>query len=705
MASTHTDFAPSSLHTGQTASRRRLAVGGSVVLILILLSILSLSLGSASLGSTTLSPLQLYNIIVNGDGERVTRIAVLELRLPRLIVGIIGGISLALAGCVLQDILRNDLAGPELLGVSAGASAVMASIFILQIFVAWWVSPWLALIGGLIAGGIVLFVTREQHYPAQMALVGVALTALFNAYIVFLISLGTDSQIELFLLFLAGSLANRTWNDILLLVPWALICIPLALLSARMLNLLRLGDDVAAGLGVNVLITRIILLVVVIAPVAALIAICGPIAYIALLAPLMTRRILATTNAYLVLPITALLGAVLLVAADLSARQVFAPAETPVGLWTTLIGVPILLLLLRLQFQKRTSMQPIIMSSYNQRLLTYPFLRIIVILIILLCGLGVLYLGVGRVAISPAEVVSALWAQTSDQTHRTIIWDLRLPRGLIAMIAGGMLGLSGAMLQSATRNTLAEPGLLGVSAGAVFLAVLWLNYAPTFPGKSVTLPFIALFGGLLSSSVIYVLSRYRRMEPAQMVLIGVLIGAALSSGTTLILLRNREALGGILLWLIGSLNGLTWQHWYIIGSGALVVIPLGCACAGMANALQLGDDIATGLGLRIERTRMILLGVGVLCASMAVAIVGAIGFVGLIGPHISRKLVGSDARRLFSLSALLTALLLISADLLAQAVSLHRLPWFALPPQTILPVGAVTNFIGAMFFLSLLRKR
>lgn len=325
-----------------------------VVWVAIGLCVLLVVIGQLALmlGTPHLSPIQLWEILFSGDGNRIAQLVVIELRLPRVILGILTGASLALAGVLLQDTLRNALAGPELLGISSGAAVVMAAIIVLKLPVAIALYPSLALIGGLIGGGIVLLASRRIADPVRLLLIGAAITALLNALVIAIISLGMPEAVSLLFLFLLGSLAARTWDYVQLVLPWVLVGIPLALLSARSLNLLQLGDEVASGLGLKVVRARLLIGLLSVVLVAAVVAACGQIGYIALLAPHMSRYILGTTDARQVLPIAALLGAVLLVGADLVARVAFAPQEFPVGIWTTILGSPVLLLLLRRKLGK-----------------------------------------------------------------------------------------------------------------------------------------------------------------------------------------------------------------------------------------------------------------------------------------------------------------------------------------------------------------
>ncbi|MBD2246555.1 iron ABC transporter permease [Nostoc sp. FACHB-888] len=319
----------------------------ALCLLLVILGLLALLLGTPHL-----SLQQLWEILVGGSGERITQLVVIELRLPRLILGMLTGASLALAGVLLQDSLRNPLAGPELLGISSGAATVMAAIIVLKLPVAMELHPPLALAGGLLGGGVVLLASRRITDPLRLVLIGAAITALLNALVIAIISLGTPEAVSLLFLFLLGSLAARTWDYVQLVLPWVLVGIPLALSSARMLNLLQLGDEVAEGLGLKVFQARIMIGLLSVGLVAAVVAACGQISYIALLAPHISRYILGTTDARQVLLVAGLLGAVLLVGADLVAREILAPQELPVGIWTTILGAPALLLLLRRQIGK-----------------------------------------------------------------------------------------------------------------------------------------------------------------------------------------------------------------------------------------------------------------------------------------------------------------------------------------------------------------
>jgi len=325
----------------------RHALRALALTVTLLLGLLVIGMLALQQGTPTLTPGQLGAILFAGEGERLTRIVVLELRLPRLALGIASGALLALSGVILQDTLRNPLAGPELLGITGGAAVIVGAITIFRLPAPAALVPWFTLAGGLAGGLVVLLAAQSMRSTLRLILVGASVTAFLNALLIGMISLATQNDVNLLFLFLVGSLANRTWAHLAIVLPWALLGVPAALLCARLLNVLQLGDDLAAGLGLAVAPVRLLLLVIGAALVAAVVAVCGPIGWVALLAPHLARRLLATPNAAYVLPIAALIGAALLTSADLLARLVLAPTELPVGIWTTLLGGPLLLILLR----------------------------------------------------------------------------------------------------------------------------------------------------------------------------------------------------------------------------------------------------------------------------------------------------------------------------------------------------------------------
>lgn len=324
---------------------------------------------------------------------------------------------------------------------------------------------------------------------------------------------------------------------------------------------------------------------------------------------------------------------------------------------------------------------------------------------IVLIALLLINVATGTVSLSVPEVIAALIHPASEPVHRQIVWELRLPRALIATVVGALLGLSGAFSQIALRNPLAEPSLTGVIAGGALATALWIGGGGRIAEPSFILPFIACAGGLAGSGLVYRIATFgkRSVDPVRLALVGIIVSALLSSLTSLIMIRGNAALGSLLTWLIGSLNGRVWVHWNILWPWACVVVPCALLLTKTANALLLDDEVVAGLGVHPSLARSLCLGAAAVTAAGAVAIAGAISFVGLMSPHIARRIGGNDARLLLPSSMLIGAIILLGADGIAQAVTINP-PFESTTYRAGLPVGAVTALIGVPWFLYLLKK-
>ncbi|ASA21586.1 FecCD family ABC transporter permease [Paenibacillus donghaensis] len=318
--------------------------------------------------------------------------------------------------------------------------------------------------------------------------------------------------------------------------------------------------------------------------------------------------------------------------------------------------------------------------------------------------LFVLHIGLGKTVLTPEEVLRALFNHGGEEGFRHIVWNLRLPRALVAIAAGLMLGTAGAILQVVMRNPLVEPGLVGASSGAVLAAVLWISFASDTLVQAVPLTFVALIGGLGAVLLVIALNARHPGNGTRLALIGIIVTAILQSAVSLFLLQGQQGLSTIFLWTFGSLNGRGWSSWAMLWPWAVLGLFLSMVYAYQAELLQLGDTTATGLGLAVNRSRFMLLIIASGLTAASVSVVGAIGFIGLIGPHIASLLVGRKPLLLFPVSALFSAFLLLASDWLGQSITL-RLPFPGMENHlTSLPVGAVTTLLGAPFFLFLLRK-
>lgn len=277
----------------------------------------------------------------------------------------------------------------------------------------------------------------------------------------------------------------------------------------------------------------------------------------------------------------------------------------------------------------------------------------------------------------------------------SVIWELRLPRVLLAAAVGAGLACCGAVLQAVTRNALAEPYLLGVSSGASTGAVLVLVLG--FGSGVLSLSAGALVGGLVAFAVVILLLGRGSIGTGRLVLTGVVVGQLFTALTSLVLIASGDAdsTRSITYWLLGSLAAARWPAVGVAVAAVILMLGVCRLLASAFDAFSFGDDAAASLGVRVRATRVVAIVVSAVVTAVMVASVGAIGFVGLIVPHGVRMLVGSEHRRLIPVSAVVGALFLVLADGLGRVV-------FA--PQQI-PVGVVTALIGVPLFLVVLRRR
>jgi iron complex transport system permease protein len=334
-------------------------------------------------------------------------------------------------------------------------------------------------------------------------------------------------------------------------------------------------------------------------------------------------------------------------------------------------------------------------------MIRWPFLafrmdrRLPRIALVLLClSLIAIVLNVGRgdYPIAVWNIIQTLLGfDTGNPDHAFVIYSLRLPRTLAAFMVGVALAISGTIFQGLTRNPLADPSIIGIDAGASLVAVAVIVLWPDAPVY--TLPVAAFLGALLMAVLIYSLAWQGGTSPILLILLGVGLSAIAGAFTSLLItFGSIDDVSQALVWLAGSVYGRTWEQVVALLPWLLVFVPLALGLARHLNVLNLGDDLATSLGSRIEWQRALLIVVAVALAGSAVATAGTIDFVGLIAPHLGRQLVRANHQSLLPVSALIGGGLVVSADFVGRSL-------FA-PIE--LPCGVVTAAIGAPFFLYLL---
>ncbi|QGZ51618.1 iron chelate uptake ABC transporter family permease subunit [Streptomyces sp. QHH-9511] len=324
-----------------------------------------------------------------------------------------------------------------------------------------------------------------------------------------------------------------------------------------------------------------------------------------------------------------------------------------------------------------------------------------VALLAALVGVAVAGLVAGR-TVGVGGVVDVLRGG-GDPLARHVVLQLRLPRTLVALTAGACLGLAGLVLQSALRNPLAGPEVTGVTPGAVLGAVAATGLGLAGWESPVAVVVAACAGGVTGAGLLWLLAGKDRGDPAQTAVHGVLVSAVLSGLTAMVLLVAPGELGSVVQWLVGSTEGRVWGHWELLWPWAAVWAVTACALAAPLTLLRCGDEQAAAAGLHTGRARLGALSCAVALTAGAVSVVGALGFVGLLVPHLALALFGADLRRALPGAALLGALVVGGADagaqwlsrVLADALEMDRLS---------IPAGALTTCVGAVLLLIVARR-
>ena len=318
-------------------------------------------------------------------------------------------------------------------------------------------------------------------------------------------------------------------------------------------------------------------------------------------------------------------------------------------------------------------------------------LSVLLILVALLVASMFISLIFGSTSVSLADIWRTLWASELTDSASQIIWNIRLPRNIVAALVGACLATSGAILQAVMKNPLADPQIVGVSSGAGLMGVIILIL---FPGYDYLVPMVAFLGAMGAALMVYALAWKNGIRPSRIILAGVAVSAFLGSGISALLVFFGDRVQGALLWMVGGLAARSWPQVEVLLPYAIVGLIFACMGAKRLTILSLGDETAKGLGLKVEQTRFMMTAVAAMLAAGAVSIAGLIGFVGLVIPHILRLIIGNDYAYLLPGSALLGAFILVISDTVGRV---------ALSPIEI-PVGIIMAFFGAPFFLYLLRR-
>ncbi|MFF0930195.1 FecCD family ABC transporter permease [Proteus mirabilis] len=313
-----------------------------------------------------------------------------------------------------------------------------------------------------------------------------------------------------------------------------------------------------------------------------------------------------------------------------------------------------------------------------------------------LCSVLILDFTLGPSGLSLTELWNTLISpETADAGTRVIVWDIRLPYSLMAVVVGMSLGLAGAEMQTILNNPLASPFTLGVSSAAAFGAALAIVLGIGIPGVPAQwfISVNAFIFALLATLLLDFISRWMRVSTSGIILFGIALVFTFNAAVSIMqFIANEDTLQGLVFWTMGSLNRASWDKLYILLVVLVIIFPLSLMNAWKLTALRLGEDRAMSFGINVRRLRLTtLLRISIISA-LAVAFVGPIGFIGLVAPHIARMTFGEDHRFYLSASALIGALVLSIASLVSKN----------LLSGVIIPVGIVTSLVGIPFFVSII---
>lgn len=665
--------------------RTTLVFGGGLLLLVALLA------ASLMYGEAKITPGEVIAAFTHPDDSPAQQL-VRGVRLPRAVMGLLAGAALAVCGALLQTVTRNPLASAATFGLNAGAYAIImfATLFTPGLRAA---APLpLALAGALGAAGMTyLMAGARRATPVRMAVAGMMVSLVLSSFTSAL-QLLFETKASQLLSWGAGSLLQNDWSGVLFAWPWIAGGLVVALLCARGFDLLGLGEETARSLGQRVEAIRLGGMGLAVLLAGVTVSVVGPIGFVGLIAPHLVRLIGLRRHA-LLLPASALWGATILVGADTIARMFRSSSigELPAGAVTAAIGAPWLIWLAVRGMGGSRRGEAGASMSVGALVRRPPYALLVVIAGALLLALLAGGMMIGTLRLSVADVLLALSGGGPEFT-RGIVLDLRLPRLLVAALAGAALAIAGSMLQSAVRNPLADSSVIGVTSGAGVGALAMLVAWPQAPGA--LLPVGALVGGAVAAAAVYAFSWRKGLSPVVLLLVGIGVAAIGSAGIQLLVIKAGINAAPALAWLAGSTYARGYAECIRLAAALALFGPLAWWLGRRIELLAFGDPVSRGLGLKLEQTRLLAAAVAVALAATAAACVGSIGFIGLLAPHAVRLLAGPHHRRAVVLSALLGAALLVGADLIGKTL---------IAPKEI-PAGLIVAVLGSPYLLLLMYR-
>lgn len=617
-----------------------------------------------------------WHAIWSPDGRSASQMLFHFSLLPRTVLSLLVGGALGLVGVLFQQILRNPLAEPATLGVSAGAQLGLTLATL-------WALPGgdttrqLATIFGAIGIGGIVFgaASGRRMSPISLILAGLVV-GLYCGAVKSLLILFNHERLQSVFLWGSGMLNQYDWGAVSFLWPRVLISLLLVLMLLRPLAMLALDDSVIRSLGLNLTLARLAGLGIAMVLSAMLVSVSGVIGFIGLFAPLLAR-ILGARRLGPRLWLAMLVGALLLAISDqcMILLAVYW-REVPTGVATALVGAPVMLWLL--PHLRHVNLASADKTSQTVRERTLSLRR--------LGGYGALLLLLLLIALGCGQDQNGWFWSLQEMLH----W--RWPRVLSALSAGAMLAVAGALMQKLTGNPMASPEVLGVTSGAAFGMVLLLLLVPGDISSWRWLAGCMGAGGTLL--LIMLLASRGGYSSSRLLLVGIALSTVFSTLLTFILASGDPRTGALLAWLAGSTYKVGPQQALISALVALVLLGSTPLVRRWIAILPLGAAVSQSVGVALRPARLLILLLAAGLAGTATLVIGPLSFVGLMAPHLARFLGFRRAASQVVIASLLGAMLMLIADWLGRVL--------IFPYQ--IPAGLLATFLGAPYFIWLLRK-
>jgi iron complex transport system permease protein len=615
-------------------------------------------------------------------GYDIDRMVLLYSTLPRMATALIAGAALALSGALFQQVLRNPLASPTTLGISAGANLALVVVTLFIPGLLGIGRDVVALLGSASAAGIVLSLgARRGFSPFSLILSGLVVSLWCGALTAILTLLNDRYLVSLFI-WGAGSLAQQSWADPLsLLAKVSVVAVTCGLL-VRPLYLLDLGDGGASAVGVRIMQLRILVISAAVALAAFVTSAVGVIGFIGLVSPTICRLAGARRPAELLIW-SSIVGALLLLLAD-EAVQYFSAAIfdfLPTGAVTAVFGSPLLLLLLpRLKIRHRilpTGVQA------SRRATSYGWIFGLIAVAVVLAVIAGLFLG---------HTLDGRWAWLSPALIEEIL-PLRAPKVFAALASGAMLAVAGVILQRLTGNEMASPEVLGVSAGATLGVTIALFVLTATPLAS-QLGFAAA-GALSVLAITFLLAARSGFAVERVLLAGIALSSMVDAVVGILTATGDPRALLLMRWMSGSTYAVDGMSAAVVSLAAVGLIAAALCARRWLDILPLGGSAAGALGLPLTLSRLALFALAGLMSAAATLSVGPLSFIGLMGPHLAREAGLVRALPQMAGAAAMGGCLMVVADWIGRTI--------AFPYE--IPAGLVSALVGAPILMLMLRTK